>query len=69
MNDLKSILTRDHGTINCRIDTELQKNNSLAERGIFLVEVENGVAWGYDEQFYEYQEDNSIARKQANDFY
>ncbi len=68
MSDPRSILTRDYGTINCRIDKELQKNNSLTERGIFLVEVEDGVTWGYDEEFYEYQDDNSISRKQNNSF-
>ncbi len=67
MDELKSILTKSHGIIHCKIDDELQKCNPLSSRGIYLVEVDNGVVWGYDSEKYELDENNSISKKKTEE--
>ncbi len=60
---IKKIITKSHGIIQCEIDGDLQKCNPLAIRGIYLVEVENGVVWGYDCIRYEVTDNNAIVRR------
>jgi len=64
MAEPKSIITKSHGNFTCLIDNDLQKNNPLAVRGIYLVEVSNGVAWGYDSDKYELDSDLSFKKKE-----
>jgi hypothetical protein len=60
---VKKIITKSHGIIQCEIDEDLQKCNPLAIRGIYLVEVENGIVWGYDYIRYEMDDSNAIIRR------
>jgi len=63
---LKSVITKQHGSFTSRIDEELQKCNPLTTRGIYLVQVENGVVWGYDSEKYEMDESNDIVRRKSS---
>ncbi len=67
MEETKTIITKAHGSFSCRIDHELQKCNPLTARGIYLVEVENGVVWGYDSEKYEINTSNDVVRKTQDD--
>ncbi len=67
MDKTKSLITKNHASFTCKINYDLQKCNSLASKGIFLVEVENGVVWGYDSDKYMYDENNLIVRKKLDD--
>ncbi len=59
---VKTLLTKDYGVIEAQIDSDLQLNNKYTEWGMYLVNVENGVVWGYDVDKYEYK-DNEIVKK------
>ena len=59
---LKKFITQNYGVIECEVDKMLQRKNLLVERGIYLVEVEDGIVWGYDIDRYEKVEE-SIVRK------
>lgn len=59
---VKTLLTKDYGVIEAQIDSDLQINNKYTEWGMYLVNVENGVVWGYDVDKYEYK-DNEIVKK------
>ncbi|MDH5680775.1 MAG: hypothetical protein OEZ36_04245 [Spirochaetota bacterium] len=63
---LKSVITKKHGSFTSRIDEGLQKCNPLSSRGIFLVQVDNGVVWGYDSEKYLLDESNDIVRRKPN---
>ncbi len=59
---VKTLLTKDYGVIEAQIDSDLQLNNKYTEWGMYLVNVENGVVWGYDVDKYEFK-DNEIVKK------
>ncbi len=51
---IKTLLTKKHGVIESEIDNELQLRNKYTEYGMYLINVDNGVVWGYDADKYEY---------------
>lgn len=63
---IKTLLTDKYGVIEAEIDSDLQINNQYTEWGMFLINVENGVVWGYDVEKYMYK-DNRIVKKPANE--
>jgi hypothetical protein len=59
----KTLLTKKYGVIEAEIDNELQLNNKYTEWGMYLINVEGGVVWGYDADKYMFIDDD-IVKKQ-----
>lgn len=50
-------------SIRTKINKDLQENNFLIHKNIYLIEIEQGIVWGYDEKYYEVDPHSNSCKK------